>query len=146
MLSFLLLNLAVGVLGADHYSRDDFPVDFVFGSGTSAYQVEGAAIEEGRTPSIWDTFAHAGDAHGENGDVACDEYHKYKEDVRLMVETGLDAYRFSISWSRLLPSTILNSEHQPLNFKYLYFFVGGPVNPKGLQYYNNLINELTSNG
>ncbi|XP_061347355.1 hydroxyisourate hydrolase-like isoform X7 [Gastrolobium bilobum] len=66
--------------------------------------------------------------HGENGDVACDEYHKYKEDVRLMVETGLDAYRFSISWSRLIPNG------------------RGPVNPKGLQYYNNLINELISNG
>ncbi|TKY52523.1 Hydroxyisourate hydrolase [Spatholobus suberectus] len=126
MLSFLFVNLAVGVLGADHYSRDDFPVDFLFGSGTSAYQVEGAANEDGRTPSIWDTFAHAG--HGGNGDVACDGYHKYKEDVRLMVETGLDAYRFSISWSRLLPNG------------------RGPVNPKGLQYYNNLINELISNG
>ncbi|RDX57829.1 Hydroxyisourate hydrolase, partial [Mucuna pruriens] len=90
--------------------------------------VEGAANEEGRTPSIWDTFAHAGYVHGENGDVASDEYHKYKEDVQLMVETGLDAYRFSISWSRLLPNG------------------RGPVNSKGLQYYNNLINELISNG
>ncbi|KAH1058311.1 Hydroxyisourate hydrolase [Glycine soja] len=124
----LLVNLVVGVLGADNYSRDDFPLDFVFGSGTSAYQVEGAANKDGRTPSIWDTFAYAGYAHGENGDVACDGYHKYKEDVQLMLETGLDAYRFSISWSRLLPNG------------------RGPVNPKGLQYYNNLINELISNG
>ncbi|XP_039685762.1 hydroxyisourate hydrolase isoform X2 [Medicago truncatula] len=91
-------------------------------------QVEGAANEDGRTPSIWDTFAHAGFARGGNGDVACDTYHKYKEDVQLMVETGLEAYRFSISWSRLIP-----------NGK-------GPVNPKGLQYYNNLINELIRNG
>ncbi|KAJ1402352.1 Glycosyl hydrolases family 1, N-terminal conserved site [Sesbania bispinosa] len=121
----LFLNLAAGVLT---YNRYDFPLDFVFGSGTSAYQVEGAANEDGRTPSIWDTFAHAGYAHGENGDVACDEYHRYKEDVRLMVETGLDAYRFSISWSRLIPNG------------------RGPLNPKGLQYYNNLINELISNG
>ena len=74
----LLVNLVVGVLGADNYSRDDFPLDFVFGSGTSAYQVEGAANKDGRTPSIWDTFAYAGYAHGENGDVACDGYHKYK--------------------------------------------------------------------
>ncbi|RDX58174.1 Hydroxyisourate hydrolase, partial [Mucuna pruriens] len=66
--------------------------------------------------------------YGENGDVACDGYHKYKEDVQLMVETGLDAYRFSISWSRLLPNG------------------RGLVNPKGLQYYNNLINELIGNG
>ncbi|XP_020204626.1 hydroxyisourate hydrolase isoform X1 [Cajanus cajan] len=126
-LSHAFLLLILGVLGAENYSRHDFPPQFIFGSGTSAYQVEGAANEDGRTPSIWDTFAHAGYAHGENGDVACDGYHKYKEDVRLMVETGLDAYRFSISWSRLLPNG------------------RGPVNPKGLQFYNNLINELISN-
>ncbi|XP_024639596.2 hydroxyisourate hydrolase isoform X1 [Medicago truncatula] len=125
---FVLVNLAVGVLSTDDYSRHDFPVDFVFGSGTSAYQVEGAANEDGRTPSIWDTFAHAGFARGGNGDVACDTYHRYKEDVQLMVETGLDAYRFSISWSRLIPNG------------------RGPINPKGLQYYNNLINELIRNG
>ncbi|KAK7270204.1 hypothetical protein RIF29_23177 [Crotalaria pallida] len=107
MLTVLLFNLVVGVLSADKYSRDEFPADFVFGSATSAYQVEGAAKEDGRTPSIWDTFAHAGYSYGANGDVACDEYHKYKEDVRLMVETGLDAYRFSISWSRLIPTIIL---------------------------------------
>ncbi|XP_061347337.1 hydroxyisourate hydrolase-like isoform X1 [Gastrolobium bilobum] len=129
MLTLLLLvNFVVGVLSADKYSRDDFPSDFVFGSGTSAYQVEGAANEDGRTPSIWDTFAHDGYVHGDNGDVACDGYNRYKEDVRLMVETGLDAYRFSISWSRLIPNG------------------RGPVNPKGLEYYNNLINELISKG
>ncbi|KAK7277737.1 hypothetical protein RJT34_22752 [Clitoria ternatea] len=122
---FLLVNLAAG---ADQYSRDDFPLDFVFGSATSAYQVEGAFNEDGRTPSIWDTFAHAGYAYGANGDVACDDYHKYKEDVQLMVDMGLEGYRFSISWSRLLPNG------------------RGPINPKGLQYYNNLINELISNG
>ncbi|CAJ2629130.1 unnamed protein product [Trifolium pratense] len=128
-LLLLILNSPLGVLsGADQYSKSDFPADFVFGSGTSAYQVEGAAYEDGRTASIWDTFAHAGYAHGENGDVACDGYHKYKEDVQLMVETGLDAYRFSISWSRLIPNG------------------RGPINPKGLDYYNNLINELISNG
>ncbi|XP_017414558.2 hydroxyisourate hydrolase isoform X2 [Vigna angularis] len=129
MLTFLLLNLTLEtVAGADTYNRDDFPADFVFGSGTSAYQVEGAANEEGRSDSIWDTFAHAGHGHGGNGDVACDGYHKYNEDVRLMVDTGLEAYRFSISWSRLLPNG------------------RGPVNPKGLQYYNNLINQLITNG
>ncbi|XP_045831956.1 hydroxyisourate hydrolase-like isoform X1 [Trifolium pratense] len=128
-LLLLILNSPLGVLsGADQYSKSDFPADFVFGSGTSAYQVEGAAYEDGRTSSIWDTFAHDGFAHGENGDVACDGYHKYKEDVQLMVETGLDAYRFSISWSRLIPNG------------------RGPVNPKGLDYYNNLINELIRNG
>ncbi|KAL4629164.1 hypothetical protein ACB092_05G288500 [Castanea dentata] len=70
----------------------------------------------------------AGKTHGANGDIACDQYHKYRDDVQLMVDTGLEAYRFSISWSRLIPNG------------------RGPVNPKGLQYYNNLINELISNG
>ncbi|MED6155517.1 glycosyl hydrolase 1 [Stylosanthes scabra] len=128
---FLLPNFAFGtLLSADesYYSRDDFPHDFIFGSATTAYQVEGAANEDGRTPSIWDTFAHDVFEGTENGDVACDGYHKYKEDVKLMVETGLDAYRFSISWSRLIPNG------------------RGPVNPQGLEYYNNLINELISNG
>ncbi|XP_075667726.1 beta-glucosidase 11-like isoform X4 [Castanea sativa] len=126
---FLLINISVvEVLGVDKFSRDDFPPDFVFGSGTSAYQVEGAANEDGRGPSIWDSFSHSGKTHGANGDIACDQYHKYKDDVQLMVDTGLEAYRFSISWSRLIPNG------------------RGPVNPKGLQYYNNLINELSSNG
>ncbi|XP_059458185.1 beta-glucosidase 11-like isoform X1 [Corylus avellana] len=124
----LLINLAAVILAADRFSRGDFPPGFVFGSGTSAYQVEGAADQEGRKPSIWDTFAHEGKMHGDNADITCDEYHKYKEDVQLMVDTGLEAYRFSISWSRLIPNG------------------RGPVNPKGLQYYNNLINELISNG
>ncbi|CAI8603780.1 unnamed protein product [Vicia faba] len=109
----LFLNLSAWVFSTtDHnnYSRSDFPVDFIFGSGTSAYQVEGAADEDGRTPSIWDTFAHAGFAHGGNGDVACHAYHKYKEDVQLMLETGLHAYRFSISWSRLIPIPQTNTE------------------------------------
>ncbi|GLU16854.1 hypothetical protein SLE2022_332630 [Rubroshorea leprosula] len=131
ILSFLLitlLNLAVAVLSANEFTRYDFPHDFIFGSGTTAYQVEGAANEDGRTSSIWDTFCHAGYANGADGDIACDQYHKYKGDVQLMVETGLDAYRFSISWSRL----IANGR--------------GPVNPKGLLYYNNLINELISHG
>ncbi|XP_045795327.1 beta-glucosidase 11-like [Trifolium pratense] len=111
-------------------SRDEFPSDFVFGASTSAYQVEGAANEDGRKPSIWDTFAHGGNAnmYKGDGDVACDEYHKYKEDVQLMANISLDAYRFSISWSRLIPDG------------------KGPINPKGLQYYNNLINELISHG
>ncbi|KAL6339882.1 hypothetical protein AAG906_034971 [Vitis piasezkii] len=126
--SLLLLNLALPAFSSLNFSRDDFPPGFVFGSGTSAYQVEGAAFQDGRTPSIWDTFTHDGIVHGATGDIACDEYHKYKEDVELMVETGLEAYRFSISWSRLIPNG------------------RGPVNPKGLAYYNNFINELISHG
>ncbi|TMW96203.1 hypothetical protein EJD97_007739 [Solanum chilense] len=108
--------------------RTDFPDTFVFGSGSSAYQVEGAASEDGRTPSIWDTFADAGGYGGATADVSCDAYHKYKEDVKLMADTGLEGYRFSISWSRLIPNG------------------RGPVNPKGLQYYNNLIDEIVRHG
>ncbi|XAR58445.1 hypothetical protein NMG60_11013836, partial [Bertholletia excelsa] len=127
---FLLLHFSALAFSAPAYSRLDFPQppDFVFGSGTSAYQYEGAAFEDGRTPSIWDTFTHAAKMHGQTGDIACDGYHKYKEDVQLMVETGLEAYRFSISWSRLIPGG------------------RGPVNPKGVEYYNNLINELVKHG
>jgi len=109
-------------------SRDDFPGGFVFGAGTSAYQWEGAAAEDGRAPSIWDTFAHTAGHHNGDGDVATNGYHKYKEDVKLMKETGLDAFRFSISWPRLIPNG------------------RGEVNPKGLEYYNNLINELLGHG
>ncbi|XP_024043342.1 beta-glucosidase 11-like [Citrus clementina] len=82
-LSFLLmylLNLATSALTAVEYSKNDFPPGFLFGASTSAYQVEGAANEDGRTPSIWDTFAHAGNVHG-TGDIACDGYHKYKVDT-----------------------------------------------------------------
>ncbi|KAB2606617.1 beta-glucosidase 11-like [Pyrus ussuriensis x Pyrus communis] len=124
-LCFLLIKLS---LCADKYSRDDFPPGFVFGASSSAYQVEGAADQDGRTPSILDTYAQAGHFDGATGDVACDQYHKYKEDVQLMVDTGLEAYRFSISWSRLIPNG------------------RGPINPKGVQYYNNLIDELISHG
>ncbi|XP_038980478.1 beta-glucosidase 22-like isoform X5 [Phoenix dactylifera] len=110
---------------APRYSRDDFSPDFVFGAGTSAYQVEGAAAEDGRSPCIWDTFTHEGKMPDKStGDVASDGYHKYKEDVKLMTDTGLEAYKFSISWSRLLPNG------------------RGAVNPKGLEFFNNLINEL----
>ncbi|XLS48456.1 hypothetical protein HN51_022814 [Arachis hypogaea] len=128
-----LLLMLVGssvLLVVDGLRRDEYPPHFVFGASTSAYQVEGAANEDGRKPSIWDTFAHAGNAnmYKGDGDIACDQYHKYKEDVQLMKKMGLDAYRFSISWSRLIPDG------------------RGPINQKGLQYYNNLINELISQG
>ncbi|KAM3352173.1 hypothetical protein ACQJBY_023810 [Aegilops geniculata] len=111
------------------FTRSDFPREFVFGAGTSAYQYEGAVAEDGRSPSSWDTFTHAGKMPDKStGDVAADGYHKYMEDVKLMSETGLEAYRFSISWSRLIPNG------------------RGAVNPKGLRYYNNLIDELVNHG
>ncbi|XP_072959076.1 beta-glucosidase 22-like [Typha angustifolia] len=125
----LLVMLSQAAAALD-LTRDDFPAeDFVFGAGTSAYQIEGAVAEDGRSPCIWDTFIHAGRMPDKsNGDVASDGYHKYKEDVKLMSDTNLEAYRFSISWSRLIPNG------------------RGAVNPKGLAYYNNLINELVKHG
>ena len=111
--------------------RRSFSPDFVFGAATAAYQIEGAANEGGKGPSIWDTFTHKFPekiADGSNGDVAADSYRRYKEDVQLLKDLGMDAYRFSISWSRILPNG------------------RGKVNQEGVQYYNNLINELLDNG
>lgn len=119
-LFYILLSLwvqdAAATLG---FSRSNFPQDFVFGAGTSAYQYEGAVSEDGRSPSFWDTFTHAGKMPDKStADVSADGYHKYKEDIKLISDTGLEAYRFSISWSRLIPNG------------------RGAVNSKGLQYYN----------
>lgn len=108
----------------------DFPADFIWGTATSAYQIEGAADEDARGPSIWDAFAHTpGRTHnGDNGDVACDSYHRLDEDIALLKELGVRAYRFSISWPRILPEG------------------KGPVNPRGLEYYHRLVNRLLVNG
>ncbi|CAE6009266.1 unnamed protein product [Arabidopsis arenosa] len=111
----------------------DFPEDFIFGAATSAYQVEGAAHEDGRGPSIWDTFSEKYPEKikdGSNGSIADDSYHLYKEDVGLLHQIGFNAYRFSISWSRILPRGNLK----------------GGINQAGIDYYNNLINELLSKG
>ncbi|XP_022998813.1 beta-glucosidase 42 [Cucurbita maxima] len=112
-------------------SRDDFPPDFFFGVATSAYQVEGAAKEGGRGPSIWDEFSHikGNILDGGNGDVAVDQYHRYEEDVELIAKLGFGAYRFSISWSRIFPDGL-----------------GTKVNVEGISYYNNLINALLEKG
>ncbi|CAN6309689.1 unnamed protein product [Urochloa humidicola] len=111
-------------------SRAAFPEGFVFGTATSAYQVEGAAFTDGRGPSVWDAFAHTpGNIVGnQNADVAVDQYHHYKEDVDIMKRMTFDAYRFSISWSRIFPDG------------------EGRVNPEGVAYYNNLINYLLQKG
>ncbi|CDP15638.1 unnamed protein product [Coffea canephora] len=114
-------------------SRADFGEDFIFGSASSAYQMEGAAEEGGRGPSIWDKFTEQRPdkvVDGSNGNVAIDQYHRYKEDVQMMKKIGLDAYRFSISWPRVLPGGRLSAG----------------VNKEGIQYYNNLIDELLANG
>jgi beta-glucosidase len=103
-----------------------FPKNFVWGAATSAYQIEGAWNEDGRGPSIWDVFSHK---HGkvrtaETGDVAADHYHRWKEDVQLMADIGLQVYRFSISWTRVLPEG------------------KGRVNPAGLDFYSRLVDAL----
>ena len=87
-------------------ARGRFPADFVWGAATAAYQIEGAAAEDGRAPSIWDTFSHTPGKvqNGDTGDVAVDHYHRYRDDVALMADLGLRAYRFSIAWPRVIPS------------------------------------------
>ncbi|KAL5567211.1 hypothetical protein UlMin_030375 [Ulmus minor] len=114
-------------------NRSSFPAGFLFGTASASYQYEGAAKEGGKGPSIWDTYTHDFPEKIKdmsNGDVAVDSYHRYKEDVGIMKDMGLNAYRFSISWPRLLPNGKLS----------------GGLNKVGIQYYNNLINELLANG
>ena len=103
-----------------------FPDGFVWGAATAAYQIEGAVGEDGRGPSIWDTFAHTPGAtfQGETGDVACDHYHRWRDDVALMARLGLGAYRFSIAWPRILPTGT------------------GAVNARGLDFYDRLVDAL----
>lgn len=107
-----------------------FPRGFLWGAASAAYQVEGAVAEDGRAPSVWDTFAHTPGktVAGATGDVADDEYHRYKQDVQLMKALGVKAYRFSIAWPRVFPQG------------------GGAPNPKGLDYYHRLVDELLANG
>ncbi|MFZ3386665.1 MAG: GH1 family beta-glucosidase [Candidatus Hydromicrobium sp.] len=103
----------------------EFKENFVFGTATSSYQIEGAAAEDGRSPSIWDVFCKTpGKVYGgHNGDIACDHYHRYKEDVELMAGIGINAYRFSVSWPRIFPEK-------------------GKYNKKGMEFYKRLVNEL----
>jgi len=105
---------------------DPFPSNFLWGAASAAYQIEGAWNADGKGPSVWDEFSKIPGKTYEatNGDVAVDHYHRYKEDVKLMKEMGLKAYRFSVSWSRIFPKG------------------SGEPNEKGLQFYENLIDEL----
>ncbi len=107
-----------------------FPSDFVWGAATAAYQIEGAVHEDGRGESVWDRFcATPGKVRGgDTGDVACDFYHRYSDDIRLMKELGIDAFRFSIAWPRVLPEG------------------RGAVNQAGLDFYDRLVDELLANG
>ncbi|MFH9978690.1 GH1 family beta-glucosidase [Streptomyces sp. NPDC017179] len=106
------------------------PQDFRWGTATSAYQIEGAVAEDGRSPSIWDTFSHTPGKidNDDHGDTACDHYHRWREDVALMGRLGVNAYRLSIAWPRVMPDG------------------DGPVNPKGLDFYDELIDGLLAAG
>ncbi|NJP35384.1 GH1 family beta-glucosidase [Micromonospora thermarum] len=107
-----------------------FPAGFVWGAATAAYQIEGAANEGGRGPSIWDTFAHTPGRtlRGDTGDTACDHYHRWESDLDLVAELGLTAYRLSLSWSRLQPAG------------------RGPLNPKAIAFYRQLLAGLRERG
>jgi beta-glucosidase len=107
-----------------------FPPDFLWGTATASYQIEGAVDEGGRGPSIWDSFSHSPGkiARGDHGDVACDHYHRYREDVELLHELGVGAYRFSVAWPRIQPDG------------------KGPANAEGLDFYQRLVDELLRAG
>jgi beta-glucosidase len=107
-----------------------FPEGFLWGVSTAAYQIEGAVDEDGRTPSIWDTFSHTPGAvdNGDTGDVACDHYHRYREDADLIAGLGVGAYRFSLAWPRLQPEG------------------RGALNEAGVDFYSRLIDELLERG
>ena len=96
----------------------DFPEAFIWGAATAAYQIEGAVNEDGRGPSIWDTFAHTPGKtlNGDTGDVAADHYHRDAEDVSILEQLGVDAYRFSLSWSRVLPDGVGEPNRKGLDF------------------------------
>ena len=106
------------------------PPSFRWGVATSSYQIEGAVAEDGRTPSIWDTFSRVPGAvaNGDHGDVACDHYHRMPQDVAMIKDLGVDTYRFSVAWPRVQPGG------------------RGPVNPKGLAFYDRLVDELLAAG
>jgi len=111
-------------------AASSFPNDFLWGTATSAYQIEGAVNEDNRGPSIWDRFAQTPGTISDrsNGDTAANHFHLYKEDIRLMKALGAKAYRFSIAWPRVFPEGT------------------GSPNPKGLDFYNRLLDELSANG
>ncbi|XP_009418476.2 beta-glucosidase 25 [Musa acuminata AAA Group] len=131
MAALAILYILVSIVAtSEAIRRDDFPSGFVFGTASSAYQFEGAAGEGNRGKSIWDTFTRRPGRilDFSNADVAVDQYHRYKSDVDLMKGMGMDAYRFSISWSRIFPNGT------------------GEPNQEGISYYNRLIDTLLQKG
>jgi beta-glucosidase len=134
-----LLAAAIGLFAAGRVVRsspaaavddDAFPADFVWGASTSSYQIEGAVDEDGRGKSIWDVFSHTPGRvkNGDTGDIACDHYHRWRDDIDLLVRGNFSAYRFSTAWSRILPSG------------------GGAVEQRGLDFYERLVDGLMANG
>src|ERR1051326_1374205 len=117
-------------LATDLSLANAFPPTFLWGAATSSYQIEGATHEDGRGPSIWDQFSATPGAvfAGHTGDIAADHYHRMQEDVNLMADMGLGAYRFSIAWPRILPEGT------------------GKVNGQGLDFYDRLVDELLAKG
>jgi beta-glucosidase len=108
------------------------PSNFEWGFATASYQIEGAVSEDGRGPCVWDSYTHLTSSRtsGANGDIACDHYHRYEEDLDLLVKYGAKAYRFSVSWSRIIPLGGRND----------------PINEAGIAWYSRLIDELLSRG
>jgi beta-glucosidase len=128
-LSTLNTNASAQPPASSSLAPGKFPQGFLWGSATASYQVEGAINEDGRGPSIWDTFSHISGKtnNGDTGDTADDHFHRYKEDVALMKALGLKTYRFSTAWPRVFPQGT------------------GTPNPKGLDFYNRLVDELLAN-
>jgi len=124
--ALLISRLVAGYVYEEEILLGQFPEDFVWGAATAAYQIEGGWNEDGKGENIWDRFTKQDGniVNGDNGDVACDSYHRYAEDVDLLESLGVNSYRFSISWSRVLPNGV------------------GQPNQAGIQYYRNLINLL----
>ena len=104
-----------------------FSNNFLWGAATAAYQVEGAYDTDGKGMGIWDALSAGHVVHGDNGNIACDHYRRFREDVAIMKSLGLKAYRFSVSWPRVMPEE-------------------GKVNPKGLAFYSALVDELLAAG
>lgn len=104
-----------------------FPKNFLWGAATAAYQIEGAVNEDGRKPCIWDSLSKGHVVYDETGENACDHYHRFEEDIKLMKEIGLKCYRFSVAWPRIIPDGT------------------GTVNEKGIEFYVNLVKLLKEN-
>ncbi|XP_048526007.1 myrosinase 1-like, partial [Dendroctonus ponderosae] len=131
LVSVCLMSICSRVCGDEEITDRRFPESFKFGVASAAYQIEGAWDEDGKGENMWDRFLHDNASRttdGKNADIACDSYHKWREDVRLLTELGVSIYRFSISWSRILPDGTTNK-----------------INQAGVDYYLNLLQELEAN-